>query len=104
MTPQAIAHNLINQAEAYLAAAGAVVVPPLAAEPLSEETVTTDAHRILSEAAGQLRAVGLAPEIASELMLGYSAAWASKIGTGASAAERLYRHADALIGKGAVKH
>ncbi|WP_295706080.1 hypothetical protein [uncultured Brevundimonas sp.] len=103
MSPQAIAHNLINQAEAYLVAAGHASAPPLAPEPLDEATITSTAHRILTEAADKLKAAGIPPVDGSALMLGYAAAWTGKTDP-AGAAEALYRYGDALIGKHAAKH
>lgn len=103
MSPQAIAHNLINQAEAYLAAADQVSAPPLAPDPLDEATVTSTAHRVLTEAADKMKAAGIPPMIGSALMLGYAAAWTGKMNP-TGAAESLYRHGDALIGKHTAKH
>lgn len=97
MPAKAIARNLIDQAEAYLRAAGQITEPANDPDEITDGT-TQAAHRILTEAAKAMVAAGIPATTGRHLMLGYAAAWVSRDDTH-SAAESLYRHADALIGR-----
>lgn len=102
LTPRAIAHNLINQAEAYLKAAGESFDASPSGTTAETLTMTEAAHHILTGAAKAMMAHGIPSADARQLMLGYAAAWAGK--DDPDAAMNLYRYADAIISKGQSKH
>lgn len=97
MTPEAIAGNLIAQAEAYLK------TPQAKAEAPTSDDLIARAHKIIGGAVEGLYGVGLNAAGVRELLLGYVIAWMSRADPRASA-EMLYRHADALAGKSASTH
>lgn len=99
MEPRLIAQNLLTQAEGYLQACAAAA--PLPADP---DDWTETAHAILSTAADGLKAAGIPASAAAALMLGYASAWASKGANPTTAAENLYRQADAIIGRTRSHH
>lgn len=97
--PSEIAATLLAQAEGYLKA-----VDEAPGATLDPDEWTEAAHTILTTAGKALMAAGIPSAGAAALMLGYATAWWANGANPATAAENLYRQADAIIGRTQARH